>query len=184
MIPPIVHTDDPLILGQWPIHIWERCNLYRPNLPSPLNIIDSVKDGAIVYWIQNTYFCMDNLALQASVYLGSKLNVPVIAIVLVHESELNDVTSVDTTSPASVAPSYKDAPSAAESFRQKSWYKLSALSAFEEELVSKYGIPVIGLMHQDSNDIVSSTVNTVATFVGNLSGTSILIHSLTHSPTH
>ncbi len=42
---PILHADDPLILGQWPLYIWERCNLYRPSLPSPQNILDHVKDG-------------------------------------------------------------------------------------------------------------------------------------------
>ena len=111
-------------------------------------------------------------------------------MVLLHESELNDVMNSDSSS--GPVHTHKEMPVPTESYKQKSWYKLSALSAFEEELLGIYGIPTVGLVHQNSSEVGSSTANTVAAFIGNLTGThwltwlthlftGLLTHSLTHS---
>ena len=82
----IQNPQDPLYLSHWPTHIWPRTTVLQPLPPvDEINRIlgqtDTNKPGAVVYLCQQTLRREGNLALEMSLWLAAKLQLPLIALV-------------------------------------------------------------------------------------------------------
>lgn len=85
------NPQDPLYLSEWPDFLWNQRRLSCYNLPKPEVICQQGLEGCVVYWITSTFRARENLALETSIWLAQRLQVPLLAVTLIDKDVCEDV---------------------------------------------------------------------------------------------